>query len=174
MATNFSDIMRRSQSTNLMPDDRRSDYFYLSRPKGSASTFLKAQSSGSRESRVLPFPSPWDAINLIIDEWAALEAGWDDSDTPALDSEAIEAIKFFVKRAKIETLPKPNPYIAGDGEFGFTWNVRGNRASLSFLADGDCLAYVSRKDDEPLRLTGGWRTVTRNSELAEAIRKLSA
>ena len=157
-----------------MQDDLPRDYFYPNKAKDGANDLLKAQSSGLSESSVLPFPSPWDAINLIIDEWAALEAGWDDSDTPALDSEAIEAIKFFVKRAKIETLPKPDPYIAGDGEFGFTWNVRGNRASLSFLADGDCLAYVSRKGDEPLRLTGGWRTVTRNSELAEAIRKLSA
>jgi hypothetical protein len=167
-------MLRNSQSINIMRDDKRSDYFYPNRAEGASNSILKAQSSGLSESSVLLFPSPWDAINLIIDEWAALEAGWDDDHTPAPDPEAIEAIKFFVKRAKTETLPKPDPYIAGDGEFGFTWNVRGNRASLSFLADGDCLAYVSQKDDEPLRLTGGWRSVTRSSALVEAIGKLSA
>ena len=96
--------------------------------------------------------NPWNKIREEVETWSNLKADWDDEAAVIPRSDGLKFLEMIINRFKDEGSPNAMPYIAGDGEFGLHWRLRGGKAVLSILADGRVLAFCPRRSGDPIRI----------------------
>ena len=68
--------------------------------------------------------------------------------------EAVGAAQAFIRVAERAHIPSGKPFINSDGEIGFTWEVSGDVATISFGSNGRYHAFLPRQWGNALRLSG--------------------
>ena len=96
--------------------------------------------------------NPWNKIRKEVATWGNLKADWDDDGAVIPRSDGLKFLEMMIADFNREGSPNAMPYIAGDGEFGVHWRLRGGRAVLSILADGRVLAFCPRRSGDPIRI----------------------
>jgi hypothetical protein len=118
--------------------------------------------------------SVWTGIATTIEEWGKLQNGWDGDTAPAPSPEGLREMRAFVDASSRHDLRGARAYISADGEFGLRWKVGSQKASLSFLPDGLCVAYVTRRHALPLQIEAPIQTALKDGRLLEAIGAFAA
>ena len=116
------------------------------------SQIAQTQQSKVIELRNYDALNPWNKIRQEVLTWGDLEADWDDEGAVIPRADGLKFLERMISRFKDEGSPKAMPYIAGDGEFGLHWRLRGGKAVLSILADGRVLAFCPRGSGDPVRI----------------------
>lgn len=114
--------------------------------------------------------SPWQEADDAIKSWIGLRTGWDGCDGTPPGVAALTAAKAFVRRARHVRVPEGDPYITGDGEIGFQWDVDEEVATVSFLADGRYFAFCPRGTENAVRISGVLTDADDVLDLFEALR----
>lgn len=96
--------------------------------------------------------NPWNKIRKEVATWAHLKADWDDEGAVVPRADGLKFLEMKITGFNREGSPNAMPYIAGDGEFGLHWRLRGGKAVLSILADGRVLAFCPRRSGDPIRI----------------------
>lgn len=95
----------------------------------------------------------WAGLADKVQSWIDLPTDWDGDDGVAPSSAVIDAAVAFAHYASYGGAPKPELYIAGDGEVGFRWTTGEDFASVAFLNDGHVVVYCSMgAEEKPLKI----------------------
>ena len=112
----------------------------------------------------------WAEIFSDLARWKALPPGWDGADGIPLSPVAFVAARAIGQEIRAAKLPKPDHFIAVDGEISFDWKGPGKRASISIDAEGKVVAYCQRVDTPLLEVEEDNPEVIDWGELFEALR----
>jgi hypothetical protein len=83
----------------------------------------------------------FNALRQKVIVWESLERDWDGDDGVPPPVVVRNNTKEFIEAMRINKVPHPTIYIAGDGEIGFRWKLGALTASVSFLSDGYVVGY---------------------------------
>lgn len=108
---------------------------------------LDVRSGGSRAQLV------WGSLRARVEQWTKLPDDWDGNYGQPLSVGVSNAAESVLAALQAQGLPVPSPYIAGDGEVGFRWQLADGFASISLLEDGHVVAFARSSDGKaPYRL----------------------
>lgn len=83
-------------------------------------------------------------LEAVLDEWAALQPGWDEENSPAIPKENLVKLMWVLAELERLALPAPEPFIAGDGEIGLQYRTQNDQsyADICILADHSMLSFA--------------------------------
>lgn len=86
--------------------------------------------------------SGWDGLRERVLGWSSLADGWDDEDSAAPKPGTLRDAVEFAAKSKAHGITPGGVTVYRDGEVEFFWNKEATSASVSFLSDGNMVAYV--------------------------------
>jgi hypothetical protein len=92
------------------------------------------------------------ALQSKIDLWADLDEDWDGAGGVAPPHQVVSNATTFLNEAERAGVKLPQVYVAGDGEVGFRWTRDAAFASVSFLPDGNIVAFARSAGSDSLRM----------------------
>lgn len=117
----------------------------------------------------------WTAARSSLGRWEALSHMPNPSGFARPSREALAAGRKFLRQAEANRVAAPAPYIDEDGEFGFRWHLNAGIASVSFMPDGNLVAYIYNENDglPPLEVDDPVTAQTSFTDLIARIHKLA-
>lgn len=94
----------------------------------------------------------YGSLRARTEQWMNLPADWDGEGGRPLSQSTCDSAISFLGKCQGAGLPTPKPFVAGDGEVGFTWETASGLAAVSFLADGHIVGKVPTADGKAFRI----------------------
>jgi len=117
----------------------------------------------------------WTAARSFLGRWEAISRMPNPDGLARPSKDALAAGRKFLRQAEAGRIAAPAPYIDEDGEFGFRWTSATGLASVSFMPDGNLVAYIYSEDDglPPLEVDDRITANTSFNDLIARINNLS-